>query len=328
MRNAVNKSVGTFVVTVLFACGLAATAWPAGMTQPRVEYSADQAISGEGQTFQSKIYHARDKQRMEMSAGGSTQIFITRVDKKVSWILMPEQKMYTEFSLGQAPQNAPKDPRECAMETTKAGTETVNGHSTTRYAIKAACPDGSSYSGSMWTTKDYIPVKIDATMEGKSGAGRRVVVELRNLKIGKQDPALFEVPQGYSKFTIPAFGGSGDFTGGPAAPRKKAPPEQAASDAAGQDSGRSYTAQPRDAGASSSGRIPRVKKGSADAGRSYTATGRSYTAQPRGAGSGGSGSDAGRSYTSEPRDSGASGAGGTLDKAIGAGEKLKRLFGW
>ncbi len=71
MRNAVNKTVPTFVVAGLCACGLAATAWPAGMTQPRVEYSADQTISGDGQTFQSKIYRARDKQRMEMSAEGS-----------------------------------------------------------------------------------------------------------------------------------------------------------------------------------------------------------------------------------------------------------------
>ncbi len=320
MQNAVNKAVGTFVLAGLCACGLAATAWPAGMTQPRVEYSADQTISGEGQTFQSKIFRAREKQRMEMSAGGTGQVFITRLDKKVSWVLMPEQRMYTELSLGQAQQNAPNDLRECAMETTKAGAETVNGYATTRYNMKATCPDGTRYSGSIWATKDDIPVKTDATLQGASGAGRRVVIELRNLKIGKQDPALFDIPQGYSKFTIPAFGGSGGLMGG-AAPQRKAPPEQAASEGAGQDSGRSYTAQPRDAGAPSSGGVPRAKKGQADAGRSYTA-------QPRGAGSGGSsdsGNSAGRSYTSQPRDSGAE---GTLDKAIGTGQKLKRLFGW
>ncbi len=61
MRIAVNKTVWTFALAGLCACGLVATAWAAEMTPPRVEYSADQTISGEGQTFQSKIYHARDK---------------------------------------------------------------------------------------------------------------------------------------------------------------------------------------------------------------------------------------------------------------------------
>ncbi len=308
MRNAANKTIAIFALAALCSWGLASTAWPAGMVPPRVEYSADQTISGEGQTFQSKIYHARDKQRMEMSAGGTGQVFITRLDKKVSWVLMPEQKMYTELSLGQARQNAPKDLSECAIKTTKAGAETVDGHSTTRYDMEATCPDGSRYSGSIWATKDSIPVKMDATLQGTSGAGTRVVVELKNLKIGKQDPALFEVPEGYSKFAIPAFGGAGGFTGGAAAPRKKAPAEQSTSEVSGPGGGRSYTAQPRDAGATSAGGVPRVKKGSGEAGRSYTATGRSYTAQPR--------------------DSGAPGAEGTLDKAIGTGQKLKRLLGW
>ncbi len=67
-------------------------------------------------------------------------------------------------------------------------------------------------------------------------------------------------------------------------------------------------APPRDAGAASSGSQPgsagSVKKGSPEAGRSYTSTGRSYTAQPRDA---------------EPS---------AVDKAIGTGQKLKRLFGW
>ena len=94
----------------------------------------------------------------------------------------------------------------------------------------------------------------------------------------------------------------------PAAPPRKTPAGQAASGDSGTDTGRSYTAQPRDTEPATPGRPSRVKKGSADAGRSYTATGRSYTTQPR--------------------DTGASQAEGTLDKAIGTGQKLKRLFGW
>ncbi len=302
------KTIAIFALAALCSWGLAATAWSAELAQPRVEYSADQVVTGDGQSFQSKVYHARDKQRMEMSANGSGQVVITRLDKKVSWVLIPDQKMYMETSLGQASQKAPKDPRECAMKTTKAGTETVNGHSTTRYNMEATCPDSNRYRGSVWTTKDYIMVKMDAIVEGGSGAGRRVVTELKNLKIGKQDPALFEVPKGYSNVVIPASGGFGGFMGGAAAPTTNPPAGQAAPEASGQGGGRSYTAQPRTTGSTPSGGAPRVKKGEAEQGRSYTA--------------------GGRSYTSQPRDSGSLGKGGTLDRAIDTGKKLKGLFGW
>ncbi len=314
MRVAVNRAMGTFVLAGLCALGLAASAGAAGMAQPKVEYSADRVITGEGRTFQAKVYCARDKERMEMAEGGTGQVFITRFDKKLSWVVMPAQKAYMELSWEQSRKNAPADLRECTMDMKKAGTETVNGHSATRYDMTASCPDGNGYKGSMWVTKDNIPVKIDSTMEGPSGKSGRVLVELKNLKIAKQEPALFVVPSDYTKMTIPAFGGGGFMGGANAPPQRKKPAEQAATGDSGADTGRSYTAQPRATG---------VKKGSADAGRSYTATGRSYTAKPRGAGCGGAGSAEGRSYTAEPRESE-----GTLDKAIGAGQKLKRLFGW
>ncbi len=327
MRVAVNRAMGTFVLAGLCGFGLAAPAFAAGMAQPKVEYSADRVITGEGRTFQTKVYCARDKERMEMAEGGAEQVTISRLDKKLSWVVMPSQKAYMELSWEQSRKNAPADLRECTVDMKKAGSETVNGHAATRYDMTATCPDGTGYAGSMWVTKDNIPVKIDTTMKGGPGKSGRVLVELKNLKIAKQDPTLFEVPSGYTKMTIPAFGGAGGFMGGATAPRRKAPAEQAASGDSGTDTGRSYTAQPRDTGAATSGRPSRVKKGSADAGRSYTATGRSYTALPRGTGGAGAGSAEGRSYTSQPRDSGDSG-GGTLDKAIGAGQKLKRLFGW
>ena len=286
MSKAVNGVTTVSVLAVLGSWALAAAAWSAGLEPPRVEYSADQTISSDGHVFESKVYHARDRQRMEMRAAQGAQVFITRHDKKVSWVLMPEQNSYMEMPLAQARKDAPNDLRDCSMKIRKAGSETVDGHSATRNDIEATCPDNSRYDGSMWITRDGIPVKIDATAREGSGKGTRVLVELKNLKIGRQDPALFEVPAGYAKFAIPVFGGPGGFTGA-AAPPPREPP----------DAGAAAGSQP--------GPAPTVKKGAAETGRSYTATGRSYTAQPRNA--------AGQ---------------GVVDKAVGAGKKLKSLFGW
>ncbi len=222
-----------------------------------------------------------------MAEGGAEQVTISRLDKKLSWVVMPAEKAYMELSWEQSRRNAPADLRECTVDMKKAGSETVNGHAATRYDMTATCPDGTGYAGSMWVTRDNIPIRIDSTITGGPGKSGRVLVELKNLKIAKQDPALFAVPPGYTKMTIPAFGGAGGFMGGAGAPQRKKPAEQAATGDSGGD------------------------------------TGRSYTAQPRGAGNGGAGSAEGRSYTAEPRESE-----GTLDKAIGTGQKLKRLFGW
>jgi hypothetical protein len=56
-------------------------------------------------------------------------------------------------------------------------------------------------------TKDNIMMKLDVIAVDK-GKKDRMKMELDNLKIGKQDPALFEVPSGYSKMDM-SMGGMG-----------------------------------------------------------------------------------------------------------------------
>ena len=55
--------------------------------------------------------------------------------------------------------------------------------------------------GFWWMTKDNIMMKLDVISVDKGKKGR-MKMELDNLKIGKQDAALFEVPSGYSKMDM------------------------------------------------------------------------------------------------------------------------------
>ncbi|MCL5965926.1 MAG: DUF4412 domain-containing protein [Deltaproteobacteria bacterium] len=231
---------------VMIATPLFAAAAAAGMAEPKVEYSADQYLSTGEQTVKSRVFHAKGKQRMELDLGGTRQAVITRFDKNLSWILMLDEKRYMETTLGEGKAKS-NDIRECTISQKTAGTEVVNGVSATRSEIDATCPDKTRFSGSMWTTRDGILVKLDAVAKGK-GAEGRMKIELRNLKIGKQDPKLFEVPPGFTKLAVP---GGFDTKGMMKAPT--APPKAVEKPS---NTGRSYTAQPRD-------------------------TGRSYTAQPR-----------------------------------------------
>jgi hypothetical protein len=42
-------------------------------------------------------------------------------------------------------------------------------------------------------------MRCDGKLESKNGKSSTIFWELRRVKLGKQDPALFEVPQGYAK---------------------------------------------------------------------------------------------------------------------------------
>lgn len=177
--------------------------------EPKVEYSADSTMETEGgMTMKSRIYHAPGKQRMEMGGEGG-QVTIMRKDKKVMWMLMGN--MYMESQINQSES---QDPSDMDMQQTAVGEETVNGIKTTKSKVIMTKKDGSKFGGFFWTTKDGITVKMD--LLSKEGDKKmRMSSELTNLKIGKQDPKLFEIPPGYTKNDMGAMMGGGGKGGAP-----------------------------------------------------------------------------------------------------------------
>ncbi|MBH0206930.1 MAG: hypothetical protein HP495_00015 [Nitrospira sp.] len=95
------------------------------------------------------------------------------------------------------------------VEQSEVGQETINGIKTMKSKIVAVKKDGSGkFGGFFWTTKEGITVKMD--MLSKEGDRKmRMTSELTNLKIEKQDPALFEIPAGYTKNDMGAMMGMG-----------------------------------------------------------------------------------------------------------------------
>ena len=59
-------------------------------------------------------------------------------------------------------------------------------------------PEGR-LSGLLWLSRDGIPMRCDGSFARKNGKVSTVHWELRHVRIGPQDAALFEVPAGYSK---------------------------------------------------------------------------------------------------------------------------------
>ncbi|PLX78715.1 MAG: hypothetical protein C0616_13650 [Desulfuromonas sp.] len=186
---------------------------------PMVDYSADTVMKvtqrgGETMTIPGKIYFSAGKERREMEMMGRTSVLIQRPDRGVTWLLMPAQKMYMEYT--KVPTNQHQDPaqswKDAKVEKTRVGSETINGVSTEKYRIRATGRDGSVSSGFLWLTPENIPMKV----EGMSNTGDEdtdFYMEYRNLAIESQPPHLFEIPRGFTKFQTGGYGAG--FTPGP-----------------------------------------------------------------------------------------------------------------
>lgn len=192
------RSMNLVLASVLL---VPAVGWAAPPPEPKVDYSADSTMELEdGMTVKSRIYYTPGKQRTEMG-GADANVTIMRRDKKVTWILMGD--MYMESAM--EPDDS-HDPHDMDMQQTAVGEETVNGVKTTKSKVIATNKDGSKFGGFFWTTKDGITVKMD--LLSKEGDKKmRMSQELTNLKIGKQDPKLFEIPPGYTKNDMDAMMG-------------------------------------------------------------------------------------------------------------------------
>ncbi|MBE0604588.1 MAG: DUF4412 domain-containing protein [Deltaproteobacteria bacterium] len=242
--------LGAWMAAIVFLPG---AVFAAGFSQPTVEYSADRHMgTGEG-GMSMKVYSAPGKERMEMEKGEAVNIM--RMDKKLMWTLMPAQKQYMEHKFSEQPEGkrTKGDYNDCDVRQTDAGKETVNGFPTRKMKVEISCPGNEKNTGTIWLTKEDIPIKMEVS---KAGAPKKDVVriELKNLKIGKQDPKLFEVPAGYALMTIPSLGNIQQMmreqqSRQEAAERKAAEKEAARQEEAARQqpqTGRAYTAQPRE----------------------------------------------------------------------------------
>lgn len=172
---------------------------------PKVDYSADSYFEHAEGAMQGKVHYSPGKERREFSQDGQKMTLIMRRDKKVVWTLMTEDQMYMESGF---PKEGRKDDLAgYKFETTKVGSETVNGIETTKNKLIMTGPGGQKMGGFGWISKEGIMVKVDAIAVDK-GKKDRFKMELKNLQVGRQDPALFEVPPGFEKMDM-SMGGLG-----------------------------------------------------------------------------------------------------------------------
>lgn len=168
-----------------------------------VEYSADQVVEAEDGAMKSRMYYTPTKERREMNQGGQSMVMIMRHDKKVTWTVMPEEKMYMEAAM--KPSTDKTDMSAYKIEQTPVGQEMLNGVNMNKSKIIMTHSSGSKMGGFMWMTKEGIMAKIDAIAVEK-GNKDRFKMEQTNIKVGKQPADLFELPRGVEKMDMGGMG--------------------------------------------------------------------------------------------------------------------------
>jgi len=198
------------VLAVLIAAFFsAATAMTAASQQLEVEYSADSYMETAEGVMSGPIHVVPDKERREYVENDKKMVMIIRHDKKVVWMLMPDDKMYMETK---SPKEGRKDDlSNYTIDPTTVGPDTVNGIQTTKSKIiMTNLKTGEKMGGFWWTTKEGIIVKTDVIAVDKNSK-ERIKSELKDLKIGRQELSLFEVPADFTKMDIGSMmSGSGD----------------------------------------------------------------------------------------------------------------------
>lgn len=202
--------------TAIALTALALAASPAAaqtpLPVPTVGYTADRTVETEAGTFTGKVYAMPDRDRAETTMSGMTTVMIIRRDTNSGLMLMPAQKLYREMDFAEAQkQTGAVPPQNMTIEA--IGPDTVEGVSTTKF--KLVMKDGSA-GGFMWFTPEGIAVKMDL-LQKNGKKTERMTMTLKNLQIGTQDPALFELPAGYTNMGgfggMKALGGLGGFGG-------------------------------------------------------------------------------------------------------------------
>jgi hypothetical protein len=213
-------TLGAVLTMVCAAAALAQSPPPGavGGGGPGADYTAEFKVQGYGPKLRGRVYGAPGKERRETADpwGGSTMIF--RYDLGVGWVIPSSGPYYTEFLL-RPPGTPVLPPGSVPPGLARIEDDDINDVPATKYAFP---PTGTGPGGYVWLSREGIALRID----GQPQPGfPEIRFELDNLRYGPQNPALFELPAGYRKFSPqPAPVASGPPPAGSAPPGAVVPP--------------------------------------------------------------------------------------------------------
>jgi hypothetical protein len=161
-----------------------------------VSYSADSTVTVNGRSYAGTVFHVPGRDRHEQEIQGIAEVVILDGTAMRGWLVLPRLGSYVEFTFPQlmAELNAQ------TLLRAPLGHETVNGVRTTKYRIDHTAADGLRAQGFAWVSADGVLMRLDGSVN-RPGASQATAIrlELDNLRLGRQERALFELPPGLTR---------------------------------------------------------------------------------------------------------------------------------
>ena len=166
----------------------------ATLIDPQTGFSAERTLVIDGHSYHGKVWAMPGKERHEQALYGLKPAFLLRDDSPLGEIVLSSMKTVVEFHI-------PAELRLlnlAGLAQHAIGSETVNGIATTKYAIDKSVPEGRA-EGTLWLSRDGIPMRLAGTFTNAKGKASTVRWELSGVKTGPQSASLFEPPKGLAK---------------------------------------------------------------------------------------------------------------------------------
>ena len=126
--------------------------------------------------------------------GMDKMVSIVRPDKQTQFIIYPSARAYTEMAMSKGTNAG--GVQDYKMESTKLGTETVDGHPSVKNKVIVSKGD-EKHEAIVWNASDLkdFPVKMQMAQAG----GGNLVMTFANVKLEKPDAKVFEPPTDLEK---------------------------------------------------------------------------------------------------------------------------------
>ncbi len=140
--------------------------------------------------------------RMNMKTQGQTVSSLMFWDSETIVTLMHDQKMYMEIPPEQSGWQAYEDkPCNGFTDGEKLGDETLDGRQAEKWRCTGQTSPPAGQPPSDATTWYDRELKMETRVVEDNGN----IFEIRNVKIGRQDASLYEIPDGYQMFDMNAM---------------------------------------------------------------------------------------------------------------------------
>jgi len=191
------RKLCSILLCLLLAPGMAAAGT---LSDARIGFRADRTLVIDGHSYSGKIWTMPGEERHEQTIQAFRPVFLLRADSPLGEVVLPQLKTVVEFVMPPALRllGSPK------LKKHLVGHDIVNGIATTKYAIDETVPEGHA-TGTLWLSRDDIPMRLVGTFTGRRGHVATVRWELSHVRIGPQPAALFRVPAGYSHLPAEAI---------------------------------------------------------------------------------------------------------------------------